>query len=200
MKLKKIFTALALLLSFAWATPASAELKFGVVGGLNLSKMSFSGSDKGLLNSDNRCGWYIGPKAQFTLPIIGLGLDASIQYSQRRLNVDAQGDGESQTYKSIEVPINVRYDLGLGSMASVYIATGPQFGFNCDKSIFRDADISVKDANVTWNVGVGVTLLSHLQVGAGYNFAVGKWAESKDPDYDLNVKANTWQVQVAYLF
>ena len=156
MKLKKIFTALALLLSFAWATPASAELKFGVV--------------------------------------------ASIQYSQRRLNVDAQDNGESQTYKSIEVPINVRYDLGLGSMASVYIATGPQFGFNCDKSIFRDADISVKDANVTWNVGVGVTLLSHLQVGAGYNFAVGKWAESKDPDYDLNVKANTWQVQVAYLF
>lgn len=200
MKLKKIFTALALLLSFAWATPASAELKFGVVGGLNLSKMSFSGGDKSLWSSDNRCGWYIGPKAQFTLPIIGLGLDASIQYSQRRLNVDAQGDGESQTYKSIEVPINVRYDLGLGSMASVYIATGPQFGFNCDKSIFRDADISVKDANVTWNVGVGVTLLSHLQVGAGYNFAVGKWAESKDPDYDLNVKANTWQVQVAYLF
>lgn len=200
MKLKKIFTALALLLSFAWATPASAELKFGVVGGLNLSKMSFSGSDKSLLSSDNRCGWYIGPKAQFTLPIIGLGLDASIQYSQRRLNVDAQGDGESQTYKSIEVPINVRYDLGLGSMASVYIATGPQFGFNCDKSLFRDWDISVKDANVTWNVGVGVTLLSHLQVGAGYNFAVGKWAESKDPDYDLNVKANTWQVQVAYLF
>ena len=200
MKLKKIFTALALLLSFAWAPPASAELKFGVVGGLNLSKMSFSGSDKSLLSSDNRCGWYIGPKAQFTLPIIGLGLDASIQYSQRRLNVDAQDNGESQTYKSIEVPINVRYDLGLGSMASVYIATGPQFGFNCDKSIFRDADISVKDANVTWNVGVGVTLLSHLQVGAGYNFAVGKWAESKDPDYDLNVKANTWQVQVAYLF
>lgn len=200
MKLKKIFTALALLLSFAWATPASAELKFGVVGGLNLSKMSFSGSDKSLLSSDNRCGWYIGPKAQFTLPIIGLGLDASIQYSQRRLNVDAQDNGESQTYKSIEVPINVRYDLGLGSMASVYIATGPQFGFNCDKSIFRDAGISVKDANVTWNVGVGVTLLSHLQVGAGYNFAVGKWAESKDPDYDLNVKANTWQVQVAYLF
>lgn len=200
MKLKKIFLALTLLLGFAWATPASAELKFGVVGGLNLSKMSFSGGDKGLLSSDNRCGWYIGPKAQFTLPIIGLGLDASIQYSQRRLNVDAQGDGESQTYKSIEVPINVRYDLGLGSMASIYIATGPQFGFNCDKSIFRDADISVKDANVTWNVGVGVTLLSHLQVGAGYNFAVGKWAESKDPDYDLNVKANTWQVQVAYLF
>lgn len=200
MKLKKIFLALTLLLSFAWATPASAELKFGVVGGLNLSKMSFSGGDKGPLSSDNRCGWYIGPKAEFTLPLIGLGVDASVQYSQRRLNFDAESDGESQTYKSIEVPINVKYTIGFSSLASAYIATGPQFGFNCDKSLFRDWDISVKDANVTWNVGVGVTLLSHLQVGAGYNFAVGKWAESKDPDYDLNVKANTWQVQVAYLF
>ena len=37
MKLKKIFLALTLLLGFAWATPAAAELKFGVVGGLNLS-------------------------------------------------------------------------------------------------------------------------------------------------------------------
>lgn len=198
--MKKLFLALTLLLTFAWATPASAELKFGVVGGLNLSKMSFSGGDKGLLSSDNRCGWYIGPKAQFTLPLIGLGLDASIQYSQRRLNSSEYEFSDSQTYKSIEVPINVRYTIGLSSLVSIYGATGPQFGFNCDKSLFRDMDISVKDANVTWNVGVGLTLLNHLQVGAGYNFGIGKWAESKDPDFDLSAKANTWQVQVAYLF
>lgn len=198
--MKKLFLALTLLLTFAWATPASAELKFGVVGGLNLSKMSFSGGDKGLLSSDNRCGWYIGPKAQFTLPLIGLGLDASIQYSQRRLNSSEYEFSDSQTYKSIEVPINVRYTFGLSSLVSLYAATGPQFGFNCDKSLFRDMDISVKDANVTWNVGVGLTLLNHLQVGAGYNFGIGKWAESKDPDVDLSAKANTWQVQVAYLF
>lgn len=198
--MKKLFLALTLLLTFAWATPASAELKFGVVGGLNLSKMSFSGGDKGLLSSDNRCGWYIGPKAQFTLPLIGLGLDASIQYSQRRLNSSEYEFSDSQTYKSIEVPINVRYTIGLSSLVSIYGATGPQFGFNCDKSLFRDMDISVKDANVTWNVGVGLTLLNHLQVGAGYNFGIGKWAESKDPDVDLSAKANTWQVQVAYLF
>ena len=198
--MKKLFLALTLLLTFAWATPASAELKFGVVGGLNLSKMSFSGGDKGLLSSDNRCGWYIGPKAQFTLPLIGLGLDASIQYSQRRLNSSEYEFSDSQTYKSIEVPINVRYTIGLSSLVSIYGATGPQFGFNCDKSLFRDMDISVKDANVTWNVGFGLTLLNHLQVGAGYNFGIGKWAESKDPDVDLNAKANTWQVQVAFLF
>lgn len=198
--MKKLFLALTLLLTFAWATPASAELKFGVVGGLNLSKMSFSGGDKGLLSSDNRCGWYIGPKAQFTLPLIGLGLDASIQYSQRRLNSSEYEFSDNQTYKSIEVPINVRYTIGLSSLVSIYGATGPQFGFNCDKSLFRDMDISVKDANVTWNVGFGLTLLNHLQVGAGYNFGIGKWAESKDPDVDLSAKANTWQVQVAYLF
>ena len=198
--MKKLFLALTLLLTFAWATPASAELKFGVVGGLNLSKMSFSGGDKGLLSSDNRCGWYIGPKAQFTLPLIGLGIDASIQYSQRRLNSSEYEFSDSQTYKSIEVPINVRYTFGLSSLVSIYGATGPQFGFNCDKSLFRDMDISVKDANVTWNVGFGLTLLNHLQVGAGYNFGIGKWAESKDPDVDLSAKANTWQVQVAYLF
>ncbi len=198
--MKKFFLALVLLVTFAWATPAAAQLKFGVVGGLNLSKMSFSGSDNYGLNSDNRTGWYIGPKVEFTVPVIGLGVDASVQYSQRRLNIAKDGENQSQTYKSIEVPINVKYTIGFSSLASAYIATGPQFGFNCDKSLFRDLDVSVKDANVTWNVGVGVTLLSHLQVGAGYNFALGKWAQSKDADYDLNIKANTWQVQVAYMF
>ena len=199
MKLKRIILSLGLLLSLAWATPASASLKFGLVGGLNLSKMSFSGGAKSTFSSDNRCGWYVGPKAEFTIPLIGLGVDASVQYSQRRLNLSSE-DGVSQTYKSIEVPINLKYTVGFSSLLSAYIATGPQFGFNCDKSIFSDMDISMKDANVTWNVGLGVTLLSHLQVGAGYNFALGNWAKSTNEDYDIKVKANTWQIQVAYLF
>lgn len=200
MNLKKIILSIGLLLGFAWATPASAELRFGLVGGLNLSKMSFSGGASGLLSSDNRSGWYIGPKAEFTIPVIGLGVDASVQYSQRRLNYVDEGESTSENYKSIEVPINVKYTIGFSSLAAAYIATGPQFGFNCDKSLFRELDFSVKDANVTWNVGVGLTLLSHLQVGAGYNFALGNWAKSKDEGADIKLKANTWQIQVAYLF
>lgn len=41
-----------------------------VKGGLNLSKASFS---KDALKGDNQTGWFIGPMAEFTLPIIGVG-------------------------------------------------------------------------------------------------------------------------------
>ena len=46
-----------------------AQLHFGVKGGLNLSKVSFSKSD---LKGDNKTGWFIGPMAEFTLPLLGL--------------------------------------------------------------------------------------------------------------------------------
>ena len=193
--MRKLFTLVVLVAATLVTIPAQAQFKFGLKGGLNLTDMSFSVDD---VDVSNHAGFFIGPTAKFTLPIVGLGLDASVLYDQREAKLKGADDKIKQ--QAINIPINLRYNIGLGSMAGIYLAAGPQFGFNCDKSLFRDMDISVKDANVTWNVCVGLTLLNHLQVGAGYNFGIGKWAESKDPDVDLSAKANTWQVQVAYLF
>ena len=46
--------------------PANAQLKFGVKGGLNISKVSVS---KDILKSDNQTGFFIGPMAEFTVPV-----------------------------------------------------------------------------------------------------------------------------------
>lgn len=71
-----------------------------------------------------------------TLPIVGLGVDASALYDQR----DAKLEDEKVSLRSINVPINVRYGIGLGSMASIYLAAGPQFGYNIgDKNVFSYA-------------------------------------------------------------
>ena len=201
--MKKFFLAVAMLFIIGGATTASAQFKFGIVAGMNMSKLSF---DDGKYFNSERAGWYVGPKVWFNIPIVGLGVNASAQYSQRRMNVKS-GDGEdavsdSKNLNTIEIPINVRYTLGLGSIASVYAETGPQFGFNVGNKTVSEV-AKFKSSNVTWNVGIGARVLGHLEAGVGYNIALSKFGELV-PDAltgtKNDFKSNTWQVQVAYLF
>ena len=202
--MKKFFLAVAMLFIIGGATTASAQFKFGLVAGMNMSKLSFDNGK--YFDSDHRAGWYVGPKVWFNIPIVGLGVNASAQYSQRRMNVKS-GDGEdavsdSKNLNTIEIPINVRYTLGLGSIASVYAETGPQFGFNVGNKTISEV-AKFKSSNVTWNVGIGARVLGHLEAGVGYNIALSNFGELV-PDQlrgtKNDFKSNTWQVQVAYLF
>lgn len=202
--MKKFILAAAALFLLAGVPTASAQLKFGLVAGVNMSKLSFDNGK--YFDSDHRAGWYVGPKVWFNIPIVGLGVNASAQYSQRRMNVKS-GDGEdavsdSKNLNTIEIPINVRYTLGLGSIASVYAETGPQFGFNVGNKTVSEV-AKFKSSNVTWNVGIGARVLGHLEAGVGYNIALSNFGELV-PDQlrgtKNDFKSNTWQVQVAYLF
>ena len=73
--MKKIFSAFMMAVCcLAMAMPAQAQLiKFGVKGGLNLSKLSFSKEAKDILKSDNTTGFFFGPMAEVTIPVVGLG-------------------------------------------------------------------------------------------------------------------------------
>lgn len=75
--MKKIFGALMIAICIAMAMPAQAQIHFGVKGGLNLSKASFSNVSENF-KKDNFTGFFIGPMAEFNIPIVGLGVDASL--------------------------------------------------------------------------------------------------------------------------
>lgn len=202
--MKKFFTLVVLLATMTVA--AQAQVKFGVKGGLNLTNMKF---DNSIVDKSNQTGFFIGPTLNFTLPVIGLGIDASALYDQR----SAEVNDEKLKQQSIQIPINLRYGFGLGNTASIYIFAGPQFGFNVgDKktNLVNEAlDWRMKDSSLSANVGLGLMLLNHLQVSANYNIAMGTTGEFdilKDvPDAAWKqvtgkTKANAWQLSVAYFF
>lgn len=192
--MKKIISVFMVAVCLMMAAPAQAQLHFGVKGGLNLSKVSFSKSD---LKGDNKTGWFIGPMAEFTLPIIGVGADVAALYSQTELA--AKGADTNAKLKTIEIPVNLKWSFGLGSMLGAYIAAGPQFGFNIgNKTGFMDYELEKK--NTTFNVGAGVKLIRHLQVGVNYNFALNNTATIQTDNEIIKIKNNTWQVSLAYLF
>lgn len=197
------------------STPANAQVKFGLKGGLNVTNMSLSGK---VLDAENRAGFFIGPTVKFTLPVVGLGIDASALYDQRSAKVKvSEGDAsftseETLKQQSIQIPVNLRYGVGLGSLASVYFFAGPQFGFNVgdkSQSLYRDvAEWKLKSSNFSINVGLGVMLLEHLQVSANYNIACGKTGDVSvlgTAGEALGLKkvdgrANAWQIAAAYYF
>ncbi len=206
---KKLFLALTALFIAGGITTASAQVNLGVVAGVNMSKLSFDKSK--YFDSDQRAGWYVGPKLWVKVPLVGLGLNVSAQYSQRRLNQqisDSEGKTSgSKNLNTIEIPLNVRYSFGLASILSLYAETGPQFGFNVGNKTVSNI-VKFKSSNVTWNVGVGARLFKHLEAGVGYNIALSDFGSVyipaipglTDSDMKNGFKSNTWQVQVAYLF
>lgn len=52
---------------------------------------------------DNRTGFFIGPMAEFTIPIVGLGVDVAALYNQSGAKAQSGNEEVSQTFKSIEV-------------------------------------------------------------------------------------------------
>ena len=207
--MKKLFTLIVLVAATYFAVPANAQLKFGIKGGLNITDMSLSND---VFETSNRTGFFIGPTIKFTLPIVGLGIDASALYDQREGEVNVEADDNTLVstrlkQKSINIPINLRYDIGWGSLAAVYLAAGPQFGFNVgdkNQSLYKDvAEWRLNTSNFSVNVGAGVMLLGHLQVGANYNIVCGKTGEITVLDGAESVlrgRSNTWQISAAYYF
>lgn len=211
--MRKVFS-MALVAMLLCATSASAQVKFGLKGGLNVSHMSLDGK---VLDANNRAGFFIGPTVKFTLPVVGLGIDAAALYDQRSADLEVYEQEESgESVKSntlkqqqIAIPINLRYGFGLGETASIYFFAGPQFAFNVgdkDQSLFKgvkDADWKLKSSNFSVNVGLGAMLLHHLQASVNYNIACGNTGEltvGSGIKEGLKTKSNAWQIALAYYF
>ena len=201
--MKKIFTTIVLMAAMLVAIPAKAGINFGIKGGYNITNFSFS---EDVIAKDNQQGFFIGPSLKIGIPVLPIGFEIAALYDQR----DAKLEGEKISQKSINIPINVRYELGLGDMAGIYVAAGPQFGFNIgDKSFSFDdvADYKLKDSNLSINLGAGLRLVKHLEIGFNYNIALGKTGEINVIDgagealgINGNGKANAWQISAAYYF
>ena len=210
--MKKIYSTIVMAAVLLMAMPAQAQVKFGFRGGANLVNMKLSGDNfVSNLKKDNRAGFYIGPTVKFTVPIVGLSMDASALYDQRSTEV-TYGEGtntntESFITRQLAIPVNVRY--GLGSVADIFLFAGPQVAFNFakDQKLGGITDWNWKTSNFSINIGLGCTILSHVELKANYNIACGKtgeatvWNATKTAALGtVKSKYNSWQLGMAYYF
>ena len=199
--MKKIFAVV--LLAVAFAMPSKAQFSWGIQAGLNMSNISVKDAGDNVGTAvKSRTGFFVGPTVKFTLPLVGLGIDASALYDQR----EGKAGDETIKSQSIQIPINVRYGFGLGSVAEVFAFAGPQFGFKLsgDKD-FGVAEWTLKSSNLSANIGIGATVLSKLQAKLNYNIALGKTGEVDATVAGVtkeisSAKFIAWQVSLAWFF
>ena len=195
--MKKVLSVLMVAVALMMAAPAQAQLiKFGVKGGMNFSKLD-TDVKSWYDAKESSTGFFIGPMAEVTLPILGLGVDGALMYSQR-------GSGEVKQ-EGLEIPVNLKWSFGLGSMLGAYLAVGPDFFFN-----FNDTSheyMKMEEAQVSINLGAGLKLLKKLQVGLTYQIPIQDSHYltniSLAPDAkasDVGAAQKTWQVSLAYIF
>ena len=202
------------MISLLAAAPAQAQFKFGVKAGVNLAEApsdisNIQGLAGQVLSTDGTTGFFVGPMAKFTMPLLGLGIEADALYSRS----GAEVAGEKINKNSIEIPVYLRYDFALPLISKVavpFLAVGPQFGFafgSTDEIIDNLGKYEYKKSNLSLNLGAGAILLSKIQVHLNYNIALGKTSEWKGIDgvtdgmmKVMDSKTNTWQISAAYLF
>ena len=207
--MKKIVSLVLLLTAMTLSLQAQG-VKFGLKGGLNISKMSLN---KDVIKSYNQTGFYVGPTVKISLPL-SFGLDIAALYDQRSADVETGTSaalGSSQTtpatgtekitQKTLNIPVNLRYNIGLGGSAGIYLAAGPQFGFPVGDKVYNTkvGEYRLKDANLSINFGAGVYLLKHLEIGFTYNLAAGKSGEFSGWN-DVDTHNNAWQIGAAIYF
>lgn len=199
--MKKVLVVCGLaLLSFI---PASAQFSWGIRGGYNLVNNDLSAiSKESALDKSSYSGFFIGPMAEIQIPVIGLGIDASLLYSQKGLEL---ANGSDMKDQSLSVPVNLKYTFGLGNLLGIFGQVGPQFDYkigDLDRTIeVARTDGSGKDIQeflldkYSWsiNVGAGVKLINHIQAAVNYNIPL-----SQEGTYNLYEDVKDGQVLDAF--
>ena len=193
---------LAAVLALVSVVPAQAGFRFGPRVGLEVNKLHFN---EDLFTSDNRAGFTGG--LQFEVSgLFGFGVDASVMYVRRSAEFMSQNeDVTAKNRDYIDIPINVKYKFSLPLVSKVlapYVFTGPDFAFLTSGTGINEAWKS-KKVDVAWNFGLGVELVSHLQVSASYGIGISKAAEMIGViggKQDIDGKNRYWTVTAAWLF
>ena len=192
--MKRIATCMAALaIALLTVVPAQAQFAFGIKGGVNMVNNDLTAyknfEANQVTNLDNYTGFFIGPKLEVRIPIIGLGVEAAALYSQKGMTI---GDNETFKQNSLQLPLNLKYGIGIGNFANIFIAAGPEFGFNMGETSkvinnivvgqdgSKTGDIKAyvfEKSTLSVNVGVGATVFNHLQVAVNYNIPWGKTAD-----------------------
>lgn len=182
---------------------AQAQLKYGIKAGVNLSKVSIS-QGKGNFNTENYTGFQVGPMVEFTVPIIGVGLDAAVMYSQQGIKLN----GNEKKLSTLFVPVNFKYKISFLDVVGAYAAVGPYASFNLgdDKFTFSniEKEVKAKSFSAGLNFGIGVELISHIQVGVNYQLGLTEDFKSTSlggvTEQLFKGKQRGWTVSAAYLF
>lgn len=187
--MKRLF----LFFSLIWMLSIHANaMRWGVEGGVDLSRFQAS---KELKSFGPECGWFVGVKIKKAIPPPNLLLDAALLYSQNEIEYESNNVTRERKMRQFAVPVNLRYEWQINGTLCLYMATGPQWNWLLSKSRLGNEG-RLKHSCFDWNIGGGIEILKHVQLGFNYNIPLGKMGEFNN----VNLEGHTWNIRLAYFF
>lgn len=192
--------AMIVLVTMALALPALGGVRLGARGGITVGEMRF---ERNLIDSDNRVGYTAGLLLDINIPVVGLGVEASLMYTHRNTHLT---DG-TRTFKRqyLDIPLMARYRLELPAVKRVvmpFVFTGP-----CLSVLFDDnmpsTDLDNSHTILSWDVGGGVDLFNRVRLSATYGLGISKAMSYIDREYTgttVSGKDRYWTLSAAWLF
>lgn len=178
---------------------AQGQVRFGIKGGITLNELKW---DKEIVNKENRAGFTAGLMMEIGMPVVGLGIDASVLYAHREDDMYFEDVKLKRDY--LDIPLNVKYKIQIpviNKIISPFVTTGPDFALmlgDTDKGDFK-----TRKWNTSWNVGFGVELFRKLQIHANYGIGITKAFEyiGKEVNSEpIQGKDKLWTITAAYMF
>lgn len=225
--MKKLINLLIIVALMFPMSSMAQGLHFGLKGGVLGNKVSARGITSHF-KEENVTGFQIGPMAQYQTGFYGLVLDFSLLYVQRGLKLGDRTSDRSFKLKtqSIDIPIELKWEMGLSKEFDLFLGLGPSFSFLIEKDNWgrelAHIGIDILDKNlgsmgwrsteVGFNLGGGVKLMQHLMLSCYYNIGLtnsakhhinGNKHDALDDIFNGDVfetKNKFWQLSLAYIF
>ena len=196
---KNNLLVIALIVAFSTITTTGyAQIRLGLRGEVGLNKASFS---KDAIEVDNLNTFKLGPTVEVMLPAMNFGFEASVLYNNNKMDISDNGTITEVTNHYIDIPVNLKYKIGLIAPLKIYAAAGPyaRIHISGDDIKVKDVteDIKAKAFEAGLNLGLGVEVFKRLAIGVNYgiqltdNYSVNqpKWSDA------LNNKDGIWSIQ-----
>ncbi len=206
--MKKIILLLSLaIISLITAPNASAQARYGVVAGANLSSLHFN---QEIIDVDMLAGYSVGVTGELMFPGIGFGVDASLLYTKRggQLHMgdweiwESQGLGTENCHLHyIDIPVNLRFKYtnlnGVEDIVAPFIYVGPQVSFLVGHSNIAATEYPL--GTFAMNFGIGCELYKQIQVAFSYELGLSYSMKTTELD-DYSAQNRAFKLSASYLF
>lgn len=201
--MKKICLAIviAVIAAVGAALPAQAQLRFGLKAGVAVNSLHFNEST---FDAENRAGFTGGAMLEFTVPVTGIGLDASVMYVRRNSAWMTDQGIVRDNRDYIDVPVNFKWRISvplINKIVRPFVTTGPSFSFLTSKKV-NDV-VKNRTFDTAWNFGFGLELFQKVQVGASYGLGLTKAIKAVGGDYEdggVSGRNRYWTITAAWMF
>ena len=132
--MKKIICFFTIFVFWGITDSMAQGLHFGVKAGVLGNKANISGM-RDQFKEESLTGFQVGPMLQYQTGFHGIALDFSLLYVERGIKLTNTSNRRSADIKtqSIDIPIELKWEMGISDNFDLFLGVGPSFSFLVDK-------------------------------------------------------------------